>query len=216
MPRTRPIILVLIACAVVWCGGRIASGSDERLGVFEGHTDVGTTPKAGSASYDARLKEYSVTGGGANMWGTEDAFHFVWAQASGDITIAAQVVLQGTTGNEHRKAGLMIRQGLGASDAHADVLIHGDGLTALQYREKAGAETREIRSEMTAPAFVRLERRANTYTLFVADEKRHFTKVGSVDVELHDPVYVGLAVCSHDPEALQTGVFRKVEFKGRR
>jgi TolB protein len=214
--RTRAITFVVLACALVWPGGRTVSGADERLGLFDGYTDVGSTPKAGSASYDSRLKEYTVTGGGANMWGTEDAFHYVWARVSGDITIAASVSLQGTTGNEHRKAGLMIRQGLGASDAHADVLIHGDGLTALQYREKPGAETREVRSEMASPAFVRLERRGNTYTLYIADEGRHFTKVGSVEVELQDPVYVGLAVCSHDADALQTAVFRKVELKARR
>lgn len=192
------------------------ASSEERIGAFEGHGDIGMTPKAGSASYDAARHEYTVTGGGENMWGKTDAFHFVWRRVSGDVALSAGVSLQGTTGNEHRKAGLMIRQGLGPSDMFADVLVHGDGLTALQYREKAGAETQEVRAEMVSPPFVKLERHGNTFTLFVGDEKRHFTRVGSAVVELRDPVYVGLAVCSHDANALETAVFRQVDVKAKR
>jgi len=188
-------------------------GSAKRVGAFEDHSDVGATPKPGSAIYDSKRREYSVIGGGANMWGTADAFHFVWKRVSGDVTLSASVSLQGTEGNPHRKAGLMIRQGLGPSDAYADALIHADGLTSLQYREKEGWETLEVRAEATAPKFLRLERRGNNFMLFVADADRHFTRVGSATVVLHDPVYVGLAVCSHDAEALQTAIFSAVQLK---
>src|SRR5579863_3908434 len=85
------------------------SGDAQRIGAFEDHSDVGVTPQPGSAAYDSKSREYRVTGGGANMWATEDAFHFVWKRVSGDVTITARVGLQGTEGNEHRKAGLMIR-----------------------------------------------------------------------------------------------------------
>src|ERR1700676_5037216 len=47
------------------------------LGIFEAHSDVGITPKRGSATYDPATAEYRVTGGGANMWAGVDAFHFV-------------------------------------------------------------------------------------------------------------------------------------------
>jgi len=33
------------------------------------------------------------------------------------------------------------------------------------------------------------------------------------NVVLYDPVYVGLAVCAHDADALQTAIFGKVELK---
>jgi len=188
-------------------------GRAKRVGAFEDHSDVGVTPKPGSAIYDSKRREYSVIGGGANMWGAADAFHFVWKRVSGDMTLLASVLLQGTEGNPHRKAGLMIRQGLGPSDAYADALVHADGLTSLQYREKEGAETLEVRAEATAPKFLRLERRGNNFTVFVADANRHFTRVGSAAVVLHDPVYVGLAVCSHDADALQTAIFSAVQLK---
>jgi TolB protein len=191
------------------------SGDAQRIGAFEDHSDVGVTPKSGSASYDSKSREYSVTGGGANIWGTADAFHFVWKRVTGDVTLTARVALQGTEGNEHRKAGLMIRQGLGPGDAYADAVVHGNGLTSLQYRETAGAQTLEVRARNTTPRFLRLVRQGNRFTLFAADTKRHFVQMGSVNVVLYDPVYVGLAVCSHDADALQTASFQDVELTVR-
>jgi hypothetical protein len=191
------------------------SGDAQSVGAFEDQSDVGVTPKAGSASYDSKSHAYTVTGGGANMWGTADAFHFVWKRVSGDVTLTTRVALQGTEGNEHRKAGLMIRQGLGPGDAYADAVVHGNGLTSLQYRETAGAQTLEVRARKTAPRFLRLVRQGNRFTLFAADSKRHFTQMGYTNAVLYDPVYVGLAVCAHDPEALQTAIFDNVEVKAR-
>jgi TolB protein len=191
------------------------SGDAKHIGAFEDHSDVGDVPKPGAATYDSKRHEYGVTGGGANMWGAADAFHFVWKRLSGDVTLTASVWLQGTIGNPHRKAGLMIRQGVGASDAYADALVHADGLTSLQYREKEGSQTQEVRAEATAPKFLRLERRGNNFTLFVADADRHFARVGFATVVLHDPVYVGLAVCAHDAEAQQTAIFRDVQLKAQ-
>lgn len=191
------------------------SGEAQSIGVFEDQSDVGVTPKAGSAAYDSKSREYTVTGGGANIWASADAFHFVWKRVSGDVTITARVALQGTQGNEHRKAGLMIRQGLGPGDAYADAVVHGNGLTSLQYRETAGAQTLEARVRNTAPRFLRLVRQGNRFTLFAADSKRSFTQMGYTNVVLNDPVYVGLAACAHDGDALQTAIFDKVDVKAR-
>ncbi len=212
----QSLVLVLMGCVLFIFSGLANRGAScqEPVGDFEGHTDVGITPKAGSASFAAARHEYSVTGGGANMWGSADAFHFLWRRVSGDLTLAASLSLQGTEGNEHRKAGLMIRQGLGPSDPYADALIHGDGLTALQYREKTGGETLEVRSPVSSPQSIRLERHGNMFTLFVAGADQQFKPVGSAVVELRDPVYVGLVVCSHDASALQTALFSHVEVSG--
>ena len=202
--------LLLVTGAVIQ-----TSGEAQSIGAFEDHSDVGVTPKPGSATYDSKSREYSVIGGGANMWGTADSFHFVWKRLSGDVTLTARVALQGAEGNPHRKAGLMIRQGLGPGDAYADAVVHGNGLTSLQYRETAGAETLEVRARTTVPRFLRLVRQGNRFTLFAADSRRHFTQVGYTNVVLYDPVYVGLVVCSHDADALRTANFRDVEMKTR-
>jgi regulation of enolase protein 1 (concanavalin A-like superfamily) len=206
---------VAVAILFITAAATQTSGDAQSIGAFEDHSDVGVTPKAGSAAYDSKSHDYTVTGGGANMWATADAFHFVWKRVSGDVTITARVALQGTEGNEHRKAGLMIRQGLGPGDAYADAVVHGNGLTSLQYRETAGAQTLEVRARKTAPRFLRLVRQGNRFTLFAADSKHHFTQVGYTNVVLYDPVYVGLAVCAHDADALQAAAFSDVQLKTR-
>jgi hypothetical protein len=39
---------------------------------------------------------------------------------------------------EHRKAFLMIRQGLDPNSRYADACLHGNGMTALQWRDGKG------------------------------------------------------------------------------
>ena len=52
-------------------------------------TDVGAVPVAGSASYSGAT--FTASGSGADVWGTSDAFHFVYQQLSGDGSIDARV-----------------------------------------------------------------------------------------------------------------------------
>src|SRR6185369_5433478 len=106
--------------------------------------------------------EYRVTGGVANIWGAVGAFQFAYKKMSGDVVMTADIHFVGTGAVAHRKAALMIRQSLDAGSAYADVALHGDGLTSLQYRPTAGAPTAEIRSELKGPVRIRIERRGNT------------------------------------------------------
>src|SRR5689334_1182292 len=130
-------------CTTIAIFGVIAAISiarAETVGTFEDHADVGETPKHGSAAFDSTTGEYRITGGGANIWGTADAFQFVWKKMSGNMALSADVKFIGTGAVAHRKAVLMIRQSLAADAPYADVAIHGDGLTSLQYRTAAGGQ----------------------------------------------------------------------------
>jgi hypothetical protein len=101
-------------------------------GDFEGETDIGGPLRAGLVNFAAARGEYRITGGGANMWEDKDAFHFLWRRASGDLTLTANVSFPHPGGNEHKKAGWMVRQGLGPSAPYADLVVHASGLTSLQ------------------------------------------------------------------------------------
>ena len=61
-----------------------------------------------------RSKTYTITGSGENMWSAADAFQFVWKKISGDVTLTADICFLTKTGNEHKKAVLMLRQSLDA------------------------------------------------------------------------------------------------------
>ena len=199
------------------CGGLavlalliVAAGD---AGDFEDHGDVGVVAKAGTVSYEKANRQYTVTAGGENIWGTKDAFHFVWRKVSGDLDLSAAVRFVGAGKDPHRKACLMVRQGLEADDAYADVAVHGDGLISLQYRAKKGGPTAEVKSAVQGPAAVRLVRVGNAFTIAVASGGKPLTEAGPVTVELRDPVYAGLAVSAHDAAATETAVFSNVELK---
>lgn len=190
--------------------GQTAPGGPAQL---EASGDVGVTPKAGSTVYDAASGEYRLTGGGANIWAVEDAFQFAWRRISGDFNMTADVRFVGTGAVAHRKAVLMIRQNLTAGSPYADIALHGDGLTSLQYRSTAGGETQESRSTVTSPVRIRIERRGNQFTIAAVSPGGELTRSGPVTVALAEPVYAGLGVCSHDANILETAIFTNVRIE---
>src|SRR5215469_13468379 len=131
------------------------SGADT-LGLFENHADVGTVLHAGAIDYDAAKKTYTISGSGENMWLAADAFQFVWKKMSGDVTLAADINFLTKTGNEHKKAVVMLRQSLDADSVYADVALHASGLTSLQFRDEKRALTREIQANQSAPKRLRI------------------------------------------------------------
>jgi len=189
------------------------SDNRSRLGIFEGAADVGKVSHAGSVQFLPDANEYVITGGGANMWGSEDAFQFAWRKLAGDAALTAGMRWRGEGRNPHRKTGWMIRQSLDADSPYVDAVVHGDGLTSLQYRRVEGGPTEEIQSPVSAPAAIRLERHGNVFTLSVSRDGRTFQPVGSLSVVLKDPVYAGLVVCSHDDSTVETAVLSKVGFQ---
>jgi Tol biopolymer transport system component len=181
--------------------------------MFEGAADVGKVNHAGSVEFRPDSREYVVTGGGANVWGSEDAFQFVWRKLTGDVALTAKVRWQKEGGNAHRKAGWMIRQSLDADSPYVDAVVHGDGLTSLQYRRVQGGPTEEIQSPIKSPAAIQLERDGDVFTLSVSRDGQAFQPIGSLSVVLKDSVYAGLAVCSHDDTVTETAVLSNVDFK---
>ena len=185
---------------------------DGGLGLFEAHGDVGAVGKPGAVVYDAKAGTYTVTGGGENMWFATDAFHFAWKKASGDVTLAADVRFVGTGGNAHRKAALLIRQGLEPDAAYADAVVHGDGLTSIQYREERGGPTREIQARVRGPRRLRIEKEGDYVSLSVAAEGEPLGSAGgSFKIRFAEPFLVGLGVCAHDDAVSETAVFSNVE-----
>ncbi len=191
-----------------------ASSQDPSLGLFEEHGDIGDVAKPGYVKYDAAHKSYLIGGGGENMWFNNDAFHYLWKRASGDISLAADIRWIGTGGNPHRKACLLIRQSLEPDSPYADAVIHGDGLTSIQYRQDRGGPTREIQSNVTAPLRMRIEKEGDYVFMSIAGENETLHSAGgSFKIIFSEPFYIGLGVCAHDNALLEQAVFSNVEIK---
>lgn len=183
------------------------------LGVFGNSSDIGVVRHAGAAQFIRSANEYRITGGGANMWDQADAFHFLRTSASGDLSLSARTEWIGDGGNDHRKAGWMIRQSMAPDSPYADAVVHGDGLISLQFRRVKGGPTEEMKSPLSAPVLIRLERRGDVFFLLVSKDDETYYPVGSVSVVLDDPILVGLAVCSHDDSTTETAIFSDVDLK---
>ncbi|HLX63151.1 MAG TPA: hypothetical protein VKX17_17910 [Planctomycetota bacterium] len=182
-----------------------------RLGEFDAERDIGKVDPPGTSAIDRAAGKYTIKSGGANIWFKQDDFHFAFKKASGDIVMSAEIEFVGEGKNPHRKAGLMIRQDLDADSAYVDVVQHGDGTIALQYRKAKGDDTYELKSHVKAPATVRIERHGTTNTVYVTPKGGKTETVTPIEIELKDPVYIGLAVSAHDPSAAETAVISNVK-----
>ena len=206
---TRIPLFLLLAAAFAFAADQPAA-----VGQFEAQADIGTSVRPGTAEFDAPKATYTVTGGGLNMWANTDAFHFVWKKLSGDFSITAEVHITtgATDGNPHRKAGLVVRQSLEPESPYVDVILHGSGMTSLQFRTTPGGTTGQVETDVTAPAVLRLERHGDVFEMWLAGAPGEAPrKIGSTGLALRDPVYVGLAVCAHDAGRMETAVFSNVK-----
>jgi WD40 repeat protein len=190
----------------------------QNLGIFEGHGDVGTQVKPGSASFIPETGQYIVTGAGYNVWADHDEFQYVYKKMTGDFILYARAEFLGTWVNYHRKVGWMIRKSLDGNSPHVNAVEHGDGLTSLQFRRTAGAQTEEHKLKMTKANILQLERKGNQYIMRAAIYGETFMTDTISGIDLGDDVYVGLFVGSHNADVLETGVFSNVRitvpFKG--
>lgn len=171
-------------------------------------SDIGSVGAAGSATYSGGT--FTISGSGADIWGTSDAFRFAYQQITGDVTIIARVSSITNT-DPWAKAGVMIRNGLGANAAHVFTAVTPQNGLAFQYRSTAGGGSSHIAgTASTAPYWVRLQRLGNTFTSSVSANGTSWTVVGSVSISMASAVYVGMAVTSHNAGTLCTAPFTNV------
>jgi len=170
--------------------------------------DIGATNVVGSASYSSGT--FTVKASGADIWGTADAFHFVYQQITGDATIVAKVASLPYV-DSWSKGGVMIRESLAANAANAYMSITpGNGLR-FQARPSTGASTLGTAGGTgIAPYWVKLVRSGDTLTAYKATDGVNWTLVGSNTVTMAPTVYIGLAVTSHNNTKLIASTLNNV------
>jgi regulation of enolase protein 1 (concanavalin A-like superfamily) len=172
-------------------------------------TDIGATGVVGSASYGANT--FTVSGAGAQIYGTSDAFHFVYQPLSGDGTITARVVsLLG--GSNYVTAGVMMRETLNATSTNAKTADwRGFGGIYFDVRATTGGSTTEpAHVNVTMPYWVRMSRSGSLFTSYVSLDGVNWQQLGSQTISMAQNVFVGLAVNSGNNTAVATAVFDNV------
>ena len=200
----------MLKLLIVLIAGTLSVASAQ-VGVFGANKDIGETGKAGSAKFDAAAGEYRISGSGANVWGNKDAFQYMWKRASGDVTLSADVKFVGSGAVPHRKVMLMIRQSLDPDAPYADIALHGSGLTALQYRPTQGAVTVGAPTKIEGPVRIRIERHGDKITAYAGMPGQELQSAGATTLAMTDPVFVGIGICSHDANIVETAILTNVQ-----
>ena len=203
-----PILFLIIFSALLIVAQPNFS-QQSSLGAFADQSDVGNPIRPGQTTYDGNEEEYTIEGAGTNMWADRDEFHLVWRRLQGNFILTTRAAFVGKGVEPHRKMGWMVRTSLDADSPHAVAVVHGDGLTSLQFRRTKGAATEEIKSKASGADVLQLERKGNTYRMSVARFGDVFTS-DEVSLDLGDEVYVGLFVCSHNKDVTEKAVFSNV------
>src|SRR5882672_6619400 len=177
--NTQIILLSFSFLLVAIAGNVSAQDAGPNLGLFEAHGDVGTLLRPSNFVYDSEKHAYTITASGENVWFDKDNFHFAWIKVGGDGIIQADISFVGKGVNPHRKALLMIRQSLDPNSPYVDVALHGNGMTAIQYRDEKGGLTHESQAGLWAPKSLRIEKHGDSFTMWLAGEDGQLHFAGS-------------------------------------
>ena len=176
-----------------------------QTGVFENFKDVGNPKIPGKTSYDQDDQEYTLEGGGYNIWFERDEFHYAFNRVSGDFILTANFAFEGDGVDPHRKVGWMIRDSEEENARHVSATLHGDGLTLMQWRGLKGAFMRDpedqIFSKKPNYSILQLERKGDWLIMRAAHMGEPMQFIGKKKMpDLSDEVLAGLFICSHNPE----------------
>jgi regulation of enolase protein 1 (concanavalin A-like superfamily) len=171
--------------------------------------DIGLVGTRGSSAFDNGI--YTIRGSGADIWGTADAFHFLYQSLDGDDgRIAARLISQDAR-NPFAKAGLMIRESTDADAAHVLLDVKPDGGIEFTTRRESGGSTIFIAEAMTSfPSWLKLQREGEVVSGYMSPDGSRWTTVGTTPFAATVAPLVGLAVTSHNISSVNTARFESL------
>jgi hypothetical protein len=180
----------------------------ERGVLPQGWADVAVGAAGGQAV--EQNGTYALTAAGRDVWGSADELRFVSRTLTGDGDITAHIdsldAVQAWT-----KAGVMIRRSADPGAPQAFLLVSGGKGIAFQRRSvQGGLTTSTAGGAGTAPRWLWLSRRGNLISAYTAPNDGGWRFVGSATIEMEEQVLAGLALSSHDPDAMAKAVFSSV------
>ncbi len=152
-----------------------------------------------------------VEGSGADIWGTADAFRYVYQPWSGDGTITVHVASLENT-NAWTKAGVMFRESLAPGAKHAMAIVSPLRGIAMQYRAETGGVSANAGARAgAAPQWLRLQRAGNTFTGSTSEDGVTWQTIGTTSIAMNADILVGLPVTSHNNTTLASAAFDSVD-----
>jgi TolB protein len=200
-PSIMKKLLIMILCPFL----NSAVAQNLPLGIFQNGSDIGNPKNHGSAYYDNKEQAFKLKGSGYNIWFERDEFYFLYNKIKGDFILTANFEFQGKGTNAHRKIGWMVRESTDDKSSHMSAVLHGDGLTVMQWRNDSGAAMRDPEDELFAKGsaykIIQLERIGKKFIMRAAHSGEPLELIGTHEMEnMPNEILAGLFICSHDPE----------------
>lgn len=165
--------------------------------------DVGSPDLTGSASYAAGT--WTVAGGGADIAGNADQFHFVYQDLVGDGSIVASL---GDMSNDDAKAGVMFRDGTSAGAAFAAVVMDGVNGVAFEWRDAGGSTQTVDVADVRCPVWVKLARAGNDFSALYSFDGTSWTQIDTTrTLTMATTANVGLVVSGRNAAPLASATF---------
>jgi hypothetical protein len=169
-------------------------------------TDIGSPSYAGSATYSAG--NWSVSGGGSDIWNTADQFNFCYTNSTSYAVMIALVTSVEAT-DPWAKAGVMFRDDTTAGAMFATVeATSGNGVN-FQWRNSTGGECGYSQvGGVNAPVWVKLVRYGNDFSGFYSPDGTAWLPIGPDEtIPMISAGLAGLAVTAHNDALLNTSTF---------
>jgi phage replication-related protein YjqB (UPF0714/DUF867 family) len=170
--------------------------------------DIGTVAVAGSSNI-AKNGRFKVSGEGADIGSTADAFHFLSQELPADGEIVARFMNLDKS-SPRPQAGVMLRQSLQPGSTHVSLLVSRAGELIFKQRAATGGATATSSTMTSTPVWLRIVRSGSAVTAYRSSDGVAWTAVGTAQAAFSGPVYVGLAVNSRAASKLATAAFDRV------
>ncbi len=165
--------------------------------------DIGAVGVPGSASFNSPV--WTILASGADIWGTVDAFRYVYQTGTDDCSVVVKVTgLTDTHG--WAKAGVMIRESLAANSKSAMVCVTARNGISFQHRTETGNFTGQTAVPgNTVPKWLKITRVGSSFSGFYSNDKVVWTQIGTAKtINMIPSVTMGMAVTSHNNPVLTT------------
>jgi regulation of enolase protein 1 (concanavalin A-like superfamily) len=170
--------------------------------------NIGSMP--GNTTYSTSKKQYTMSSNSTDIWGRADQLNFVYQPVKGDAEIVVQVRSTERM-NGWAKAGIMIRESLDHGAKHADMMLTPENGATFQYRTEASGATVDQTADGSAPSWLKLSRKGNSFTGAISSDGKRWQTVGSVQIPMNRQVYIGLALSNPGDDAKNKAVFGSVK-----
>ncbi len=157
---------------------------------------------------------YTMTAEGADIEGNSDQLHFAYRELSGAGAIIAKVESVEDT-HASAKAGVMIRDTLDPDSRHAMMAVTpGNGVWFGRRTATGDITSSDSEAGITAPQWVKIERTiGGLVRAFYSADGNTWTQLGAPEpVSMDIPVYIGLAITSHNSGVACEAEFSNVSF----